>query len=181
MLLNSSMHTALPDKNVDSTLFLVNRWHSISELYEPTVVRVNGVGLAQSMRTDAAQAMDSMIQAAKEEAGLTLTIISGYRSYSKQATIYARKVRNSGGNTVKADMLVARPGTSEHQLGLAMDLAKKGGSSLNEKFATTPEGKWVYENAHRFGFIIRYLKDYEEITGYSWEPWHVRYVGIPMA
>lgn len=181
MLLNGSMQAALPDKNVDGTLYLVNRSHAISEFYEPLVRKVNGIGLSQSMRPDAADAMDAMIEAAKQEAGLTLTVISGYRSYSKQATIYARKVRNSNGSTEKADRLVARPGTSEHQLGLAMDLAKKGGTNLNENFAKTAEGKWVYANAHRFGFIVRYMKDYETVTGYNWEPWHVRYVGTEVA
>ena len=77
----------------------------------------------------------------------------------------------------EADKLVARPGASEHQLGLAMDLATRNSSTLSEKFGSTPEGQWVYANCQRFGFIVRYLKGYEDVTGYSFEPWHIRYVG----
>ena len=75
----------------------------------------------------------------------------------------------------------ARPGTSEHQLGLAMDISKKNSSQLNTSFAETEEGQWVAANAHRFGFIVRYLKEYEDVTGYMYEPWHVRYVGKEQA
>ena len=74
-----------------------------------------------------------------------------------------------------------RPGTSEHQLGLAMDISKKNSSQLNTAFAETEEGQWVAANAHRFGFIVRYLKEYEDVTGYMYEPWHVRYVGKEQA
>ena len=81
----------------------------------------------------------------------------------------------------EADRVSARPGTSEHQLGLAMDLARKGSSQLNSSFGKTKEGQWVKENAHRFGFIVRYLENYEEVTGYMYEPWHVRYVGTEYA
>ena len=72
----------------------------------------------------------------------------------------------------------ARPGTSEHQLGLALDIAKKNSSQLNTACAETEEGQWVAGNAHRFGFIVRYLKEYEDVTGYMYEPWHVRYVDV---
>lgn len=179
LLLNGSMQTALPDKDLEGTLFVINRTHSVSAYFEPLNRRVNGTGLAQTMRPDAADAMDQMIAAAKAE-GLTLSVVSGYRSYSKQAAIYARKVKNTGSER-KADELVARAGTSEHQLGLAMDLGTKNNTSLTENFAKTQEGKWVYDHAHEYGFIIRYLKGYEEITGYNYEPWHVRYVGRDLA
>ena len=74
-------------------------------------------------------------------------------------------------------LLVAPPGSSEHQLGLAMDLGCKRNSSLTESFGNTDEGAWVRENCARFGFIIRYKAEWTETTGYSYEPWHVRYVG----
>ena len=77
----------------------------------------------------------------------------------------------------KALLLVAPPGASEHQLGLAMDLGSKKNTSLTESFFDTAEGKWVAENCHRFGFIIRYKEEWTDITGYAYEPWHVRYVG----
>jgi D-alanyl-D-alanine carboxypeptidase len=129
------------------------------------------------MREDAADALEAMFAAAKAD-GIKLSTVSGYRSYSKQNVLYERKVKSLGedGNT-----LVALPGSSEHQLGLAMDVAKAGNSSLNAKFAETPEGMWVAQNAHRFGFIVRYQKGMEEITGYSYEPWHLRYVGCAYA
>ena len=178
-LLDGSMDAAMPDKNIDGRIFLVNRQHSISQRYIPSdLQKVMVSGISQEMRHDAALALEQLFEAAKE-AGVPLASVSGYRSYSKQATIYQRKVDSIG--TKAADRISARPGTSEHQLGLAMDVAKKGSSQLNTGFAKTPQGQWVYENAHRFGFIIRYLEGYEDVTGYSYEPWHIRYVGIEHA
>lgn len=177
-LLNGSMKTAMPDKNMDGTVYLVNRQHAVSRYFAPDVRKVNAYGMSQKMRDDAATALEEMFAAAKEE-GIGLSTVSGYRSYSKQSTIYSRKKATQGQE--EADRVSARPGTSEHQLGLAMDLAKKGSSQLNTGFGKTKEGQWVNENAYRFGFIVRYLEDYEEITGYMYEPWHVRYVGKEQA
>ena len=177
-LLDGSMKAALPDKNIDGNVFLINRQHVVSKLYAPVVRKVIGPGMSQSMRADAAQALEDMFAAAKAD-GINLSIVSGYRSYSKQSAIYSRKKASEG--QAAADRISARPGTSEHQLGLAMDVARKGSSQLNTKFGTTAEGKWVSANAHRFGFIIRYLEDYEDVTGYMYEPWHVRYVGVEHA
>lgn len=174
MLLDGGMKVALPDKNMDGNIFLVNRQHAISKYYAPLTRKVIGPGMSQTMRDDAATALEEMFAAAKEE-GINLSIVSGYRSYSKQSTIYGRKKASLGEK--EADRVSARPGTSEHQLGLAMDVARKGSSQLNTSFGNTKEGQWVSANAHRFGFIIRYLEGYEEVTGYMYEPWHVRYVG----
>ena len=177
-LLDGGMDAAMPDKDVDGTLFLVNRSQVISEQYIPDVRVVNAIGMRQSMRPIAAAALEAMFAAAKEEGG-GLSTVSGYRSYSKQSTIYARKKKTAGLDI--ADSLVALPGTSEHQLGMAMDLAQKGGSQLNSRFGDTKAGQWVSENAWRFGFIVRYQEGKESITGYSFEPWHVRYVGTAYA
>ncbi len=176
-LLKGGMDAAMPDKNIDGTFFLVNPNALISETYVPQVRKTNLAGLSQSMRDDAADALEAMFAAAKAD-GIKLSTVSGYRSYSKQNVLYERKVKSLGedGNT-----LVALPGSSEHQLGMAMDVTKTGSSSLNARFADTPEGAWVAQNAHRFGFIIRYQKGMEEITGYSYEPWHLRYVGTGYA
>ena len=173
-VLQGSMDVALPDKNIEGLAFLVNRQHSISQHYVPETRKVHGPGMSQTMRDDAATALEEMFAAAKDD-GINLAIVSGYRSYSKQASIYSRKKGTVGEK--EADRISARPGTSEHQLGLAMDIARKGSSQLNTGFGKTKEGQWVNENAHRFGFIIRYLEGYEEVTGYMYEPWHVRYVG----
>lgn len=177
-LLEGSMNAALPEKNMAGNIFLVNRQNAISQYYVPSVRKVNGPGMSQSMRDDAATALEEMFAAAKAE-GINLAIVSGYRSYTKQASIYSRKKASVGQK--EADRVSARPGTSEHQLGLAMDLARKGSSQLNSSFGKTKEGQWVKENAHRFGFIVRYLENYEEVTGYMYEPWHVRYVGTEYA
>ncbi len=173
-LMDGSMDAAMPDKNIDGLIFLVNRQHSISEFYSPATRKVIGPGMSQTMREDAATALEEMFAAAKED-GINLSIVSGFRSYSKQSSIYSRKKASVGQK--EADRVSARPGTSEHQLGLAMDLAKRGSSQLNTSFGKTKEGQWVMENAHRFGFIVRYLDGYEHVTGYMYEPWHVRYVG----
>ena len=177
-LLEGSMDAALPDKDIDGNVFLVNRQHSISQHYVPDTRKVNGPGMSQTMRDDAATALEEMFAAAKAD-GINLSIVSGYRSYSKQSSIYSRKKATVG--QVEADSVSARPGTSEHQLGLAMDVARKGSSQLNTSFGKTKEGQWVSENAHKFGFIVRYMEGYEDVTGYMYEPWHVRYVGPEMA
>jgi len=173
-LLDGSLKTAMPDKNIDGNVFLINRQHAISKYYAPADRKVEGPGMSQTMREDAAAALEEMFAAAKED-GINLSIVSGYRSYSKQSTIYSRKKAEQG--QAAADRVSARPGTSEHQLGLAMDLARKGSTQLNTAFGSTEEGQWVSANAHRFGFVVRYLKDFEDVTGYMYEPWHVRYVG----
>ncbi|WP_458042089.1 MULTISPECIES: M15 family metallopeptidase [Bacteria] len=102
--------------------------------------------------------------------GLRLVISSGYRSYATQQSLYGRFVAREG--VAGADRHSARPGHSEHQSGLAFDL-----NSISEAFGYTGEGVWVRDNAHRFGFIVRYPPGKEGITGYIWEPWHLRYVG----
>lgn len=164
--------------DLGGNLFLVNRTYTLPSSYEPDdLVRPN-VRLAIDnvlMRESAARALEEMFTAAQQEAGLTLVALSGYRSYSSQAAIHARKVKSAG---KKAALRVSAPaGASEHQLGLAMDICTAYDSSLTERFFSTPEGQWVEENCARFGFIIRYRAEWEEITGYAYEPWHVRYVG----
>ena len=106
--------------------------------------------------------------------GITLKIVSGYRSYKDQINAYT-KFSNRDGKEA-ADRYSARPGHSEHQTGLAIDL-----NSVQNSFANTPAGKWLAENCVRYGFIIRYPEGKEHITGYMYEPWHVRYVGVEMA
>ena len=106
--------------------------------------------------------------------GLNLWIASGYRSYSRQNTLYNNYVASDGKEV--ADTYSARPGYSEHQTGLAFDL-----NSVENSFANTDEGKWVKDNCYRYGLIIRYPKEKENITGYMYEPWHLRYVGVELA
>jgi D-alanyl-D-alanine carboxypeptidase len=123
------------------------------------------------LRQEASDAVVAMFDAARNEAGLELASNSAYRSYSAQEEVYDGD-----------DLTTARPGFSEHQTGLAMDIgAVSGDCSLAECFADTPEGAWLRDNAWRFGFILRYPADKTDVTGYSFEPWHFRYVGTDLA
>lgn len=173
-----TMNAYVDEMNLGGYLFLVNREYTLSSDYVPQdlvkpKVQANNNNIL--LRADAAAALEEMFQAAKDEQGLSLVAVSGYRSYGKQSVIFSNKVKKVG--KTKALLLVAPPGASEHQLGLAMDLGSKKNTSLTESFFNTPEGKWVAENCHRFGFIIRYKEEWADITGYAYEPWHVRYVG----
>jgi D-alanyl-D-alanine carboxypeptidase len=109
----------------------------------------------------------------------TLIVQSGYRSYSSQTTIHRAKVRALG--KVHGEKLAARPGYSEHQTGLAVDFAARGVSTLQVSFAKTKAGVWLAANAYRYGFVLRYPAGKTAVTGYSFEPWHFRYVGVQTA
>ena len=123
---------------------------------------------------DTAEIAFKEMQNAAAKDGIKLTIVSGYRSYTRQETLYNKYVAKDG--KAEADRYSARPGYSEHQSGLAMDL-----NSVDDSFAYTKEAKWIAENCARFGFIIRYPKGKEAITGYIYEPWHVRFLGVELA
>ena len=132
------------------------------------------------MTPEAGEALSRLFDAAYTEAGLTLYGVSAYRSYARQYTIYATNLVTQG--IAHTNRYSAAPGRSEHQTGLAIDIScASEGYGLEDSFADTPEGIWVSENAHRFGFILRYPKDKEHITGYNYEPWHIRYVGTELA
>lgn len=178
-LLEGGMDLAMPDKDVDGTLFLANSEHIMSQYYIPETEKMGLSGLSSTMRPDAAQALRDMFEAAKAD-GVKLLTVSGYRSYSKQKVLFNRKVQSTG-SKAKANLLVALPGASEHQLGMAMDLGQQGSTGLSSAFGNTKAGIWVAANAHRFGFVVRYQEGWEDITGYSFEPWHVRYVGVETA
>lgn len=143
--------------------------------YAPT--DLISVGNGQRMRAEAGQALNGMVQAAKTQ-GLIIKPLSGYRSYATQVSVYNNEVRTYGQAT--ADTQSARPGTSEHQTGLAIDVGG-GGCGIEDCFGNTAEGKWVADNAYKYGFIIRYTPDKVDVTGYRYEPWHVRYVGAELA
>lgn len=134
-------------------------------------------GNGQEMRAEAASQLKKM-QAAASAEGLNFYAASGYRSYQTQVAAYTSMV-NSGGQAY-ADSLSARPGYSEHQTGWAVDLGT-GSCSIDNCFATTPAGQWVSTNAYKFGFLLRYPKGLQSITGYDWESWHYRYIGVELA
>lgn len=122
---------------------------------------------------DCAKAFSEMKSAAAAE-GHSLWNASGFRSYDLQASLYKRYSDRDGKDA--ADRYSARPGHSEHQSGLAIDL-----NEITSSFADTAAGKWVAENCWRYGFILRYPKGKEAQTGYMYEPWHIRYVGVDVA
>ena len=121
------------------------------------------------LRSAAAASLEQMAAEAKAE-GLNILISSAYRSYSYQNLIHSLIVNKEGQE--EADKISARPGHSQHQLGLAVDFG-----SISDDFAETPEGRWITANASRFGWSLTYPKDYENITSYNWESWHYRYLG----
>jgi D-alanyl-D-alanine carboxypeptidase len=154
---------------------LVDKRHALPADYEPADLepltasgyRLNRSGLA--LRTPAAQALASM-GAAAEKDGVTLLVSSAYRSFEYQRGVYDRIVAQIGQEA--ADRESARPGHSQHQLGLAADFG-----SIDDAFAQTEAGRWLAVNAGRFGWSLSYPQSYEAVTGYRWESWHYRYVG----
>ena len=178
MMISSPLETAAPQHDIKGTLFLCNRQYMVSESFVPSPLRqANVPGQVRRLREDAAEALEEMYAAFKEETGLTLISVSGYRSYSSQENIWKRKLRSVKGSVEKAQEYVAPPGSSEHCLGLVMDIGQKSKQHLTSVFGETEGGRWTRENAWRFGFILRYDEGWEDITGYSFEPWHYRYVG----
>lgn len=127
------------------------------------------------MEKTAAKALESLFKRAVKE-GIYLIAISGFRSYERQRELFNASVSKNGEDY--ANRYSAKAGHSEHQTGLAMDVSAKCiNYELEESFGDTKEGQWLKVNAKKEGFIIRYPKGKEEITGYAYEPWHIRYVG----
>ncbi len=134
---------------------------------------------SQLMRREAANQMAQLIRGAAA-AGVTVTTVSGFRSYDAQTSLYNYYVSLYGQSV--ADTISARPGYSEHQTGLVQDIGNPNNAcSLQACFANTPAGKFAATNAWRYGFIIRYPNGYNSITGYTFEPWHLRYIGVRTA
>ncbi len=182
-------HPSTVNTDRDNTYtFIVNRAYPLPDNYEPSdLVSLSECQLDYASLTDpkhkmrkvAADALTEMFNAAKEE-NLTLVAVSGYRSFERQYTIYGHCLMVY--TTIHTNRYSAVPGSSEHQTGLAMDLScASAHNDLIDEFGETPEGKWVYEHCWEYGFIIRYPQGKTDITGYAYEPWHVRYVGVPLA
>ena len=145
-------------------LLVVNKTYSLPSTYAPidaTITKDTNSAFSK-MKSDASKL------------GLNLYISSGYRSYEYQKGLYQRYVNRDG--KAKADTYSARAGHSEHQTGLCFDL-----NTISDSFANTKEGIWVAKNCYKYGFIIRYPKGKDSITGYKYEPWHLRYVGVDLA
>ena len=175
-------NTITTDTSLDTSM-LVNKYYLLNSEYVPDdLVNVSqtyswGEIGSQQVREVAYNAFLDMWNAANEE-GYYLMINSSYRSYADQESVYESFKRTSGERY--ADSVAARPGSSEHQTGLALDIFSKTNTNKNT-FADTEEAKWLAQNSYKFGFILRYPEDKVDITGYSYESWHFRYVGIDIA
>ena len=184
-LMFDSWGYVMPHQDPTDILILVNKQNRAPAV-PVTLVKPDVTPTRESvaeniyMRPEAASALEALFEGAAE-AGLTLYATSGYRSYSTQKAIFDRKAAERGEQA--ANRSVAKPGYSEHQTGLAMDIEGETtlGTGLTEAFGESPEGIWVAEHCHEYGFIIRYPKDKTNITGYIYDPWHIRYVGVEAA
>lgn len=160
---------------------LVNKENILDENYKPENLAIPNVGITKDrsneqnfVRVDIADDVEAFLGAAKV-AGHEIFLSSGYRSSNLQSILYNNDLLSNGG--IESGY-VAAPGTSEHQLGVAIDLTSHNVNlELTEEFENTSEGQWALENAHKYGFILRYKADKEAITGYKYEPWHYRYIG----
>ncbi|MBQ3511060.1 MAG: M15 family metallopeptidase [Bacilli bacterium] len=153
---------------------LVNKYNYLDKNYIPDDLELVTSNI--KLRKVAKKSFEKLVNSAKKE-NLYIIPVSGYRSYIYQEKLYNKYSAIDGKD--KADTYSARPGHSEHQTGLAIDVCTKEKSYI--EFENTIEFKWMQENAHKYGFILRYPKNKEHITTYQYEPWHYRYVGVNIA
>ncbi len=160
-----------------SPFYLIDKTHFVGENYIPQGLiplkkndnyAINKNNL--SLRPEAFNALEIMAKAAKQD-GVILTVSSTYRSYEYQKNLFDYWVSVDG--LEEAERESARPGTSQHQLGLVIDFAP-----VDDAFAKTKSGEWVYKNAAKFGWSLSFPHGYEDVTGYRWESWHFRYIGV---
>ena len=164
----------------DPSLYvLVDKQHALSADYAPTdLAELSGSAYSVTrqdlmLRRPAAESLETMARSAQAD-GIMLTAASAFRSYNYQVNTYNYWVRELGQEA--ADRVSARPGHSQHQLGLVLDFYP-----INDNFAGTPASRWLEQNAGRYGWSLSYPQGYEHITGYQWESWHYRYVGTELA
>ena len=167
--------------NPDSIMVFCNKYNALPAIYEPFDLMKISDGNSFSgrelyLRANAATAFEKLCSAAKTE-GYTIIGQSAYRSYSYQKQLYDNYVASDGQKN--ADTYSARPGHSEHQTGLAIDV--RNAALPYNQFGQTAEYKWAKDNIHKYGFVIHYTAGSEKITGYKTEEWHFRYVGVNAA
>jgi D-alanyl-D-alanine carboxypeptidase len=174
---NNTNSNSINNTNTRKELLLVNSQHGLSKDYKPEELTIPNIPFAAEVNQEEKYVagiivdyLEELVSAAKEE-GIILLGNSGYRSYKSQNETYTNRVKAEGKKL--ADAYVAKPGFSEHQTGLCIDITNKSGYFAKG----TKESDWLAENCHRFGFIIRYPYGKKNITGIEYEPWHIRYVG----
>ena len=179
ILLENNFYKDIKHVNISNYDFIVNKNYKLNENYIPN--DLEEISLEYScknkfLRKKAKIYFEKMAKQAKFE-GYNIVAVSTYRNYDYQEKLYNNYVRDKG--LYYADMASARAGHSEHQTGLAVDIADL---SLDyDNFENTKEFNWVKKNAHKYGFILRYPKAKFHITGFKYEPWHYRFVGIEVA
>lgn len=168
-------------KNINGAYYIddyliVNKSYSLDSLWIPVNTYIDIEDMEKCHKCIDKEAYNKWLEMKSDSdaIGLKLYIASGYRSYGYQKDLYQKYLLKDG--VELTDTYSARPGHSEHQSGLAFDL-----NSVDSSFAATNEGRWIKENAHLYGFIIRYPQDKTNETGYKYEPWHLRYVGLKLA
>lgn len=175
---------AYPDEveNPYDVLAVTNKEHALPEDYEPEDLVTPDIPFPfdedlpkKQLRQAAADAIEELVEAGEED-GVHIFGQSGFRSYDRQVELFESYAEEHGEE--EANTYSAKPGESEHQTGLVMDVtSEEVGFDLNTDFGETEEGKWLQDHAHEYGFIIRYPEGKEDITQYQFEPWHIRYVG----
>ncbi len=179
----------------EAHLILANKKNPLGSSYAPAELRqiptdITLYGKEIQMEATAAMAAEAMIRELRALGYTDIVITSGYRTYQYQQSLFNTYLGNEMAahpdwtqEQCEAEVLTysARPGESEHQTGLCMDLISTENVVLDESFAQNPVYAWLMENAHVFGFILRYPEGYESVTGYSYEPWHYRFVGAEAA
>lgn len=177
--LNAALEAEKEFRNDDVSLYyLIDKKHNIGSSYIPKdLIPLKNNSLYHvsrndlSLRPDVELGLQKMAEGAKKD-GITLLVSSTYRSYDYQARLFQRWVDIDG--LEEAERESARPGTSQHQLGQAIDFG-----NIEDSFIQTSQGKWLNANCEKYGWSLSFPQDYEDITGYRWECWHFRYIGIP--
>ncbi|MCI8647952.1 MAG: M15 family metallopeptidase [Firmicutes bacterium] len=166
-------------------LILVNKTHGIGKTHKPKDLKAAKPAASdrpeeyQKLRKAAARAFYRLSKGAKKK-DCVIKLTTGFRPYDYQKTLYKQYIQADGKK--RAEQYSAKPGYSEHQSGLSADVSSPSVDyELTRSYGKTKEGKWLAKNAHKYGFIIRYPKGREDITGYEYEPWHIRYVGTDAA
>lgn len=174
-----NLNFQLTTEKGEELLVLINKKISLPESFIPNnLVSLENLVSAYpgaQLKSEAASALKEMFEVAKQEKGLTFTVVSAYRSYKDQSKVFNGWVASAGLSS--AESFSARPGHSQHQLGTAVDIGVPGLASFSEAFGSSAEGIWLTENSYKFGYILSYPKGKDKMTGYSYEPWHFRYIG----